>query len=203
MNLFIYDNNQQTGPFPPESVLEMVRVGSVSPQAMVWHEGAPDWVPLATFLAPPGNPVVPTPPPLAPLHPAAAAVARAAASTSRRQEDPPGLGALFVRALGAGFAAAVVLGAAWAALQVVTEMRLQLPLILGCGIAYACAWTVGKVSREMAGWPWISLAIGAAGLAWIIGIFGVALVGEAPRIGVWTVASFVLAMGTAWRVATE
>lgn len=204
MNLFLYDNNKQVGPFPAESVQEMIRVGSISSQALAWHEGAPDWMPVTAFFAQQGVPVAPAAPAAsAPLHPAAAAMARAAASPTRRQENVPGEGTLFVQAAGAGIAVAVLLGAAWAALQVVTEMNLQLPWIIGCAIAYLCAWTVGKVSREMAGWAWISLAIGSAVLAWIVGIFGVAIVGEIPRIGLWTIIAFFLAIGTAWRVATE
>lgn len=198
MNLYVYDQGQQVGPFPAESVQEMLRVGSISADAQVWHEGAPEWTPAATFF----GTTAAAPAVTAPAHPAARAMARAAAA-SGSGADVPSEGTLFVRALAAGGGVAVLLGALWAGLQVITEMNLQLPLIIGSAIAYLCGWTVLKVSRECTGWTWISLAIGAAVLAWIVGIFGVIALGATPRIGLWTIVSFFFAMGTAWRVATE
>jgi hypothetical protein len=84
-----------------------------------------------------------------------------------------------------------------------TEMHIQLPLIIGGGIAWLCGWTVVKVSRESTGWAWIGVAIGSAILAWCIGIFGVVLMGAEPLITIWTIVTFFLAIGSAWRAATE
>jgi hypothetical protein len=40
-------------------------------------------------------------------------------------------------------------------------------------------------------------------LAWFIGVFGVALAGLQPPIGIWTIGCFVFAVLTAWRTASE
>jgi len=50
MNLYLYHNNEQSGPFPLEAVQEMVRLGTVPETALAWYEGAPEWMPLTTFL---------------------------------------------------------------------------------------------------------------------------------------------------------
>jgi hypothetical protein len=207
MDLFVYDQGQQSGPFPGEQVQEMLRSGSLSTEAMVWHEGAPDWVPAATFFGPP----VAVPPPIpavrvvaaAAQHPAAQAVVRASGRARVPGEAVPTEGALFVRALGVGLGTAVLLGAGWAALQVVTQMMLQLPFIIGGAVGWLCGYAVSKASRDSAGWAWAGLAIGCAVVAWVVGIFGVMVAGAEPRIGLWTLVGFVFAIGSAWRAATE
>ncbi len=77
--LFIMQNGQQSGPFPLESVAEMVRVGTFSDADFGWGEGMADWRTLSELvpassppsaggsLVPqgrsrPGQPYVPLPP---------------------------------------------------------------------------------------------------------------------------------------------
>ena len=192
MNLYVHHDNQQVGPFPEESVREMVRVGSVPETALVWHEGAPDWVPLSTFLEQRG-PGVQT-----------RALAQRAAlgrAAMKSAGSVPSDASLFLRTLGASLGVAVLAGIGWAVFQSFT--RIQLPYIFGVGIGWLCGYTVDKVSRGMAGGLFLALAIGSCLLAWVIGVFGVAFAGLAPRIGILTLACFVLALGMAWKTASE
>ena len=51
MQLFLYHEDRQSGPFSLEAVRDMVRLGAVPESALGWHEGAPEWLPLGTILA--------------------------------------------------------------------------------------------------------------------------------------------------------
>ncbi|MFM8360716.1 MAG: DUF4339 domain-containing protein, partial [Verrucomicrobiota bacterium] len=50
MGIHIFQNQQQTGPFPKEAVLEMARLGTLPPDALVWHDGAADWYPVGRWV---------------------------------------------------------------------------------------------------------------------------------------------------------
>ncbi len=60
-------NGAQAGPVPDSVLLEMVRTGSLSPQARVWRSGMPTWQPVASVpelaAAIPGPPVIDGSPP--------------------------------------------------------------------------------------------------------------------------------------------
>jgi hypothetical protein len=205
MNLYVYHHNQQLGPFPLESVREMAQLGSVPPEALVWHEGAPEWMPLGTFLAQhpvgaaaPGPGLARAPGPGSGRAQMVARMAAATASSTRRDEVPSE-GKLFLMTVAAAIGVAVVLGAAWAAIQCVT--RIQLPYLIGTSIGGLCGFTVDKVSRGSAGVLYVGIALGACVLAWLIGIFGVLAGGAEPRIGIWTIVSFVFALALAWKAA--
>ena len=51
MQIFILQDNQQTGPFDETAVHQMVATGTVPRTALAWHEGLADWVPLNEILA--------------------------------------------------------------------------------------------------------------------------------------------------------
>jgi len=41
--VYLYDRGQQTGPFPVSQLTEMLRAGSISPEAVFWCSGMPEW----------------------------------------------------------------------------------------------------------------------------------------------------------------
>jgi hypothetical protein len=41
--VLLYDAGTQSGPFPVSQVLEMLDLGSVTPEALFWREGMEDW----------------------------------------------------------------------------------------------------------------------------------------------------------------
>ena len=41
--VYLYDRGQQTGPFPASQLTEMLRAGSISPEAVYWCNGMPEW----------------------------------------------------------------------------------------------------------------------------------------------------------------
>ncbi len=57
----LLQNGQQMGPFPLETLRQMVEAGTIQREDFVWRDGMPDWVPLGSLLpteapAPSGNP---------------------------------------------------------------------------------------------------------------------------------------------------
>jgi len=68
MNISIYKDGQQYGPFSPEEALEHVLKGVFNPNTdYAWHEGLSDWLPLKAVIlhAAPPPPLLqaPSPPP--------------------------------------------------------------------------------------------------------------------------------------------
>jgi hypothetical protein len=51
MQLYVTQKGQQAGPFPMETVKEMLQRGELFPTDLVWHEGAAGWMPLSSFMA--------------------------------------------------------------------------------------------------------------------------------------------------------
>ncbi len=41
--VYLFDRGQQTGPFPVSQLTEMLRAGSISPEAVYWCDGMVDW----------------------------------------------------------------------------------------------------------------------------------------------------------------
>jgi hypothetical protein len=62
MSLYLYQNNQQTGPFTEEQISQMLKAGIVSVDTLAWKQGMAGWERLSTIapLANPGIPPVPT-----------------------------------------------------------------------------------------------------------------------------------------------
>ena len=138
MELHIYDNEQQIGPFAPEVVQQMLESGALSPNAQVWHEGAPDWIPILTFF-----------PQQAP--PAAAPPSRFQPAAVEPMSRGPDEGAVFVKAAVAGLGVALIAGVGWAALQAFASPLLQLPYAIGVAFTFLCCHTVNKASFESSG----------------------------------------------------
>lgn len=59
MQIYLYKDNQQAGPFPIETLRERAAEGFLSRSDMAWYEGCPDWIELGRV---PG--MFPSPPPL-------------------------------------------------------------------------------------------------------------------------------------------
>lgn len=51
MQLYVTQKGQQAGPFPLETVKDMLQRNELLPTDLVWHEGAPGWMPLSSFMA--------------------------------------------------------------------------------------------------------------------------------------------------------
>jgi hypothetical protein len=60
MSLYLYQNDQQTGPFTGEQIQEMLRAGAVTRDTMGWKEGLAEWSPLSSLL--PASEIVMPPP---------------------------------------------------------------------------------------------------------------------------------------------
>ena len=54
--LLVLQDGQQTGPFPIETVTEMLRLGTFAPGDLAWGEGLADWLPLSTLFPGPAAP---------------------------------------------------------------------------------------------------------------------------------------------------
>jgi hypothetical protein len=114
MDIHVFANNQQMGPFPKDTVLQMASIGSIPPDASVWHDGAKDWYPVGEFVAAHGA--------------ATPAPAREEVSQSRPSVavlpssslDGPSPTACVIRGVAAGFGTAVACGGAWLALSITT-----------------------------------------------------------------------------------
>ena len=50
--LLVLQNGQQAGPFPVETVTEMIRLGTFAPGDLAWGEGMAEWQPLSELLPP-------------------------------------------------------------------------------------------------------------------------------------------------------
>jgi hypothetical protein len=55
MQLYIHRNGEKTGPFPLEDVRSSLAAGSLQLTDLAWHEGASDWLPLASIPAVTGD----------------------------------------------------------------------------------------------------------------------------------------------------
>jgi len=63
MSLFLYQNNNQTGPFTDEQINQMVLSHQITPNTLAWKEGMKDWAPVSTLVNAPGLATPPPPPP--------------------------------------------------------------------------------------------------------------------------------------------
>jgi hypothetical protein len=142
MQISVYNNGQQLGPFPLAAIHNMIRLGSLPNEAMVWYEGAADWIPLPDFLQ---QYPLPAPP--------AAAAAPARMSTQQMlsaSQAPSGGGQLsdgarLVRATIAGGVAALIGGGVWAGIAIATG-GFEIGYV-AWGVGLLCGFAVSKLGR--------------------------------------------------------
>jgi len=72
MNIYVYLNDQQSGPYTPEQIQLFMSEGQVNSQTLAWQEGMPDWVALGTLMQPKSRSVPASAASPAPSHAAAA-----------------------------------------------------------------------------------------------------------------------------------
>ncbi len=53
--MYLFKNNQQAGPFPPNDVLGWLNSGQLSPEDMAIRQGEQQWQPLRTYFSPNSN----------------------------------------------------------------------------------------------------------------------------------------------------
>jgi len=67
MSIYLYLNEQQSGPYSEAQLRAMLAAGTISPAQLAWRDGLPGWQPLNTILSiapvPPPPPPRPPPPP--------------------------------------------------------------------------------------------------------------------------------------------
>ena len=66
MQIYVFVDGQQTGPFTEEQVRAQLNAGTITPETLVWWEGMADWQPLGqtslqTDTGAPAVPVAPAP----------------------------------------------------------------------------------------------------------------------------------------------
>lgn len=145
MQISVYNNGQQLGPFPLDAIHNMVRLGSLPQTAHVWYEGAPDWIPLPTFLQQYPVPAAPAAMPMqaaarTQMSPAMMAAAQAHGAQGGQISDSQRL----LRATIAGAVAALIGGGVWAGLVITTGVEIG---YVAWGIGLLCGFAVSKLGR--------------------------------------------------------
>lgn len=51
MQIYLYQNDQQIGPYTEQQIRELVSAGTIQENDVCWHEGLPDWQPLNTVIS--------------------------------------------------------------------------------------------------------------------------------------------------------
>ena len=190
MEVLVYANQQQLGPFTPETVADMARMGSLPAEAMVWHEGVSEWYPLTGFLEQhaPGTPVTPPPveePPVAPVRSTLASL------------NPPQIGgdgipssaSCIVRGVAAGFGVALVGGMLWLGASVMVGFRIP---FVGLGIGWLVGTMTARAARNEA-----SVILPVSAVLWTF-------LACAPfTVGIYSLLGLLFACYWAWRTAAE
>ena len=136
VHVFVPATQQQQGPFAPDVVVGMARSGSIPPDASVWHADASEWYPLSRFLARQDPPVA---------APAANAAPVLRPIWEAASHEGPSPAACVGRGIAAGFATALVGGAAWLAVSIAVGIRIPyVGLLVGWLVGVATA----KASRD-------------------------------------------------------
>ena len=203
MQISVYNNGQQLGPFPLDAVHNMVRLGSLPDTAHVWYDGAPDWIPLPTFLQ---QYPVPAAPAAAPAHSAMpgrmTTQQMISASHASAGEGQLSDSARLVRATIAGCVAALIGGGAWAGIAIATHREIA---YLAWGIGLLCGFAVSKLGRghgtifqAMAAiFSLLGIAIGKMGFVLSVG----SEISIMDTLGIVDIVFVVLAVASAWQMA--
>ena len=51
MQIYLYQNEQQTGPYSEEQIRQLIAAGTIQTNDVCWHEGLSDWQPLETVIS--------------------------------------------------------------------------------------------------------------------------------------------------------
>ena len=145
MQISVYNDGQQLGPFPLDAIHNMVRLGSLPQTAHVWYEGAPDWIPLPTFLQ---QYPVPAAPATALMH-SVGPSPRSPGMIGAGQPHGAQAGQIsdaqrLLRATIAGGVAALIGGGVWAGLVIGTGVEIGW---VAWGIGVLCGLSVSKLGR--------------------------------------------------------
>ena len=155
MRIHVHHQGTQIGPFTREAVAEMVRLGTLGPDANVWHEGLPDWIPAGQFVQqlPPES---------------------AATSTSRPAPAPdsaePSEMNVVLKALACGFIVALIAGIVFGVIEAkLGDATRGTRRVLGwllAGLGWLVGFTVSRVSRGYDSW----LLVGGAAASALVGL---------------------------------
>jgi hypothetical protein len=155
MQLHVHHQGNQIGPFTPEAVAEMVRLRTLGPDANVWHEGLPDWVPVNEFLQ---------------QLPAPAAPAAVSAPVAAANADGPSELSVVLKALACGLVVALVAGVIFGVIEAkLGDATRGARRILGwllVGLGWLVGFTVSRVSRGYDSW----LLVGGAAASALVGL---------------------------------
>jgi hypothetical protein len=196
MQISVYNNGQQLGPFPLEAVHNMVRLKSLPNEAMVWYEGAADWIPLPTFLQQ-------YPVPAAPAAAAAPASGRMStqqmlsASQAPRGDGQLSDGARLLRATIAGGVAALIGGGVWAGIAIATGIQLG---YVAWGIGLLSGFAVSKLGRGHGTiFQVMAVLCSLAGIA--LGKVAIVMATGFLAISLVDIVFVILAVASAWQMA--
>ena len=200
MQISVYNNNQQLGPFDLEAVHNMVRLGSLPQTAHVWYDGAPDWIPLPTFLQQYPAPAAPTAGP-APgrMSPQPMLSTAHAPAGGGQLSDAQRL----IRATIAGGVAALVGGGVWAGLAIGLGVELG---YVAWGIGLLCGFAVSKLGRghgtifQVMAVVCSLVGIGIGKLAFLMSAGGEDM-GIVDTLGIVDIVFVIFAMASAWQMA--
>lgn len=196
MQISIFNNGQQLGPFPLDAVHNMIRLGSVTKEAMFWYEGCPDWISLATFLQQ-------YPLPAAPVAASAPAAGRMNTQQMLAASHAPGGGgqlsdgARLLRATIAGGVAALIGGGVWAGLAIATGIQLA---YVAWGIGLLSGFAVSKLGRGHGTiFQVMAVLCSLAGIA--VGKIAIVVATGFLAISLVDIVFVLLAIGSAWQMA--
>lgn len=190
----VFHEGNQIGPFPIDTVREMMQLGSLNSSASVWQDGMADWQPIEQFLAanPPSAVGAPAMKPEVRMRagPDFAGIAAAKASS-----EPSDISRI-LRSLMAGGLAALVAGGAWLALALGLHVQIGW---LAWGVGALCGWSVAHFGRGN-GVVFQIIAVGFSLLGIAIGKVGIVLGGYWP-FSLFDILWIILAVASAWKTA--
>lgn len=198
MQIHIFQDEKQTGPFPLDAVHNMKRLGSVNDTAMVWHDGLTDWQPIGPFLAAnqPSRPLSVAAPPFKAAAPAKPKAVWGPAQTSPAPKPEPSDVNRLMRSILAGGVAALISGAVWIGIAVGVGIQIGW---LAWGIGWLCGLAVSNFGRgNGAVFQLIAVLCALAGIA--IGKVGILLAGYMP-FSLFDILWVILAVASAWKTA--
>ncbi len=201
MQLHVFQDEKQTGPFVLDAVHNMKRTGRLKENAMLWHEGLADWQPAEAFLAAnPPSKAFTAPPVAAPVARPAENKTQAAwiaAQAGAAPKSEPSDVSRVLRSVLAGGVAALIGGGIWAGIAILAHIQLGW---LAWGIGWLCGLAVSKFGRGN-GVVFQLIAVGCSLLGILIGKIGIAIGLGVLAIGLFDLLWVALAVWSAWKTS--